>query len=316
MRKETTNNTIFDDVFRTMVQKMPQLLIPVINEVFQTNYAEDDYISQLRNEHEEQYGKGITDSIIQIGKKLYHIECQSTEDSTMVIRMIEYDFAIALEQTLLNGKPYEMDFPNSCVLYLRHTNNTPNELELKVNLPQGGSFLYKTPIIKVQHYTRDVIFQKKLLFFLPYYIIRYEKTLPDICEDSQKLNMLLKEYEDIRNRLEIELYDEGKSVLYEDLMKLIILISDYMIKSQEVRERFGDVMGGKVLELESERLLRIGREEGRQEGREEGREEGAMITIIAMYRGGKVTLEEASSFLGISVEDFVVKEKEYRDKEV
>ena len=25
------NNTIFDDVFRTMLEKMPQLVIPVIN---------------------------------------------------------------------------------------------------------------------------------------------------------------------------------------------------------------------------------------------------------------------------------------------
>ena len=32
------HNTIFDDVFRTMVQKIPKLLIPVINEVFGTNY--------------------------------------------------------------------------------------------------------------------------------------------------------------------------------------------------------------------------------------------------------------------------------------
>ena len=37
---EQTNkhNTIFDDVFRTMIQKMPKLLIPVINEAFGTDY--------------------------------------------------------------------------------------------------------------------------------------------------------------------------------------------------------------------------------------------------------------------------------------
>lgn len=252
-------------------------------------------------------GKTITDSIIQVGSKLYHIECQSTKDSTMIVRMIEYDFAIALEQTLLNGKPYEMDFPNSCVLYLRETEFTPDELELKVNLPQGGSFLYKTPIIKVQQYKRDIIFQKKLLFFLPYYIMRYEKQLPDIYGNMQKLNMLLEEYEEIRKGLEAELYDEGKSVLYEDLIKLIVLISDYIIKSQEIRERLGAVMGGKVLELESERLLRIGREEGL----EKGREEGTLTTMIAMYRSGKVTLEEASEFLGMSVEEFSMKEKAF-----
>lgn len=302
MGREEKHNTIFDDVFRTMVQKMPELLIPVINEVFSTNYTEKDYFSQLRNEHEEQFGKVITDSIIQIGGKLYHIECQSVEDSTMVIRMIEYDFAIALEQTLKEGKPYEMDFPHSCVLYLRHTRSTPDKLELKVNLPNGNSFWYQTPIIKVQQYAKDDIFQKKLLFFLPYYIMRYEVSLPEICQDAEKLSLLLEEYEGIRIDLEQELYDEGKSVLYEDLIKLITLISDYIIQSQEVRERLGHVMGGKVLELESERLLRI--------GREEGREEGALTTMIAMYRSGKVTLAEAGEFLGMSTEEFMKREKE------
>ena len=34
----TDHSTIFDDVFRTIAQKMPQLLIPLINEVFHTSY--------------------------------------------------------------------------------------------------------------------------------------------------------------------------------------------------------------------------------------------------------------------------------------
>lgn len=36
------NNTIFDDVFRTMLEKMPQLVIPVINEVFHTSYSKEE----------------------------------------------------------------------------------------------------------------------------------------------------------------------------------------------------------------------------------------------------------------------------------
>ena len=35
------NGTIFDDVFRTMLEKMPYLAIPLINEVFGTSYPED-----------------------------------------------------------------------------------------------------------------------------------------------------------------------------------------------------------------------------------------------------------------------------------
>ena len=44
------NNTIFDDVFRTMIEKMPYLAVPLINEVFHTSYPEDVKITQLRNE--------------------------------------------------------------------------------------------------------------------------------------------------------------------------------------------------------------------------------------------------------------------------
>ena len=58
---------------------------------------EDVEIIQLRNEHHQENGEIITDSCLRIGRKLYHIECQSVDDTTMAIRMIEYDFAIALD---------------------------------------------------------------------------------------------------------------------------------------------------------------------------------------------------------------------------
>ncbi len=98
------NNTIFDDVFRTMIEKMPYLAVPLINEVFHTSYPEDVKITQLRNEHQQEDGEIITDSCLLIGKKMYHIECQSTDDTTMVIRMIEYDFAIGIEHAEKQGR--------------------------------------------------------------------------------------------------------------------------------------------------------------------------------------------------------------------
>lgn len=38
---EIDSSTIFDDVFRTIAQKMPYLLIPLINEVFGTAYSDE-----------------------------------------------------------------------------------------------------------------------------------------------------------------------------------------------------------------------------------------------------------------------------------
>ena len=101
--------------------------------------------------------------------------------------MVEYDFAIALEQASKCGRMYEMNFPESCVLYIRHTENTPNRLQVKVNLPNQSFFIYEAKTIKVQTYTKDEIFQKKLLLFLPFYILRYEKMVKEIAENSEKL---------------------------------------------------------------------------------------------------------------------------------
>lgn len=63
------NNTIFDDVFRTMVEKMTYLLVPLINEVFHTSYPKDVKIVHLRNEHQLEDGEFIADGRMdEIGK--------------------------------------------------------------------------------------------------------------------------------------------------------------------------------------------------------------------------------------------------------
>ena len=101
-KNTTDHSTIFDDVFRTIAQKMPQLLIPLINEVFHTSYSDEDHFEQLRNEHYEKFGTVVTDSIIRIGNHIYHLECQSSKDKTMVIRIFEYDIQLLLSTLLLN----------------------------------------------------------------------------------------------------------------------------------------------------------------------------------------------------------------------
>lgn len=249
------NNTIFDDVFRTMIEKMPYLAVPLINEVFHTSYPEDVKITQLRNEHQQKDGEIITDSCLPIGKKMYHIECQSTDDTTMAIRMIEYDFAIAVENAEKQGRRYRIEFPRSCVLFLRSSGNTPDYLEADVIFPDGKTHVYSIPAIKMADYTKDHIFEKNLLMLLPFYIMRYEKKKHDMRKNLELLQILLDEYDKIRINLEKELTETGKAELYTNLTKLIVKIADHIFeKEEDIRKGIGDVMGGKVLELESERL--------------------------------------------------------------
>lgn len=136
------SSNIYDSVFKTMVHKTPKLLIPLINEVFGRRYEIDAPIVQFNEEHEGPLGTRISDSVFRIEDMVYHLECQSTHDASMVVRMIEYDFSIALQEALEQGAPYQMKFPSSCVLLLRHTSETPDYLEMEVEMPDSEPFRY------------------------------------------------------------------------------------------------------------------------------------------------------------------------------
>ena len=273
---ETTrevHGTIFDDVFRTIAQKMPYLLIPLINEVFQTNYSEDIHFQQLRNEHYEKFGKIITDSILQIEDHAYHLECQSSLDGRMVIRMFEYDFSIALELAQKNNETFEIEFPQSCVLYIRNhrKRSLPDYHEAIVKFADGQQIVYRVPILRAQNYTVDSIFEKRLLILLPYHILRYESFLKNSGSNTKKLKQLLTDYQKINDALE-QCTNDKKSTLYIDMITLIEEIADHIIPkdNENVRERLGNIMGGKILKLESERLLEKGQLLGEAKGRAAG----------------------------------------------
>ena len=73
------------------------------------------------------------------------------------------------------------------------------------------------------------------------------------------------DYQKISSALE-QCTDDKKSTLYIDMITLIEEIADYIIPkdNKNVRERLGDIMGGKILQLESERLRELEEAKGRK----------------------------------------------------
>ena len=161
------NSQIFDDVFRTMEEHIPSIMIPLINEVFGTSYAKDEPVTRLGDNH-HLTGRLETDACLMIGRKIYHCECESNpSNSVIMIRMFEYDVVVAMENREQLDGDYVITFPHSCVLYLRHNANTKEEGQMTVRMPDGQEVYYKVPIIKCQEYTKEEIFEKKLYVLLP-----------------------------------------------------------------------------------------------------------------------------------------------------
>lgn len=69
-------------------------------------------------------------------------------------------------------------------------------------------------------------------------------------------------------------------------------------------ERLVTVMGGTVLETESERLFRIAREDGEREGIREGIREGTVGTLVSLVDDGLLDIAEAARRADMTVEQF------------
>ena len=288
------NGKPFDDVFKTLLEKCRKLMIPVINEVFGTDYLMEENTLLLSNEFHYVSKDGdtvyrIADSCLKIRNKLYHIECQSNADSCIEIRMIEYDFLIALSNAEKKDSELVLNFPDSAVLYLRHNKNTPDFLTVRMLLQDGSTTSYSIPVVKVQNYSKNEIFDKQLLFFIPYYILKFEDKIETIAMDEAESKKFTAEYMDIYQRL-------------KDLEKKNVIDVDYLYKLVELTGRLVDVvagnaenlksevaiMGGEVLRLKSDEIFEAGISKGISQGLgqgiSQGISQGEILKIISLIR--------------------------------
>ena len=98
---------------------------------------------------------------------------------------------------------------------------------------------------------------RELYLFMPtnpYYIINYEKELSAIAKDGAKTQKLIEEYRSIVRRLE-EVTKDDETGVFHDIMKMMQSVMRHLLRKEpELKERMGDVMGGKVLPLPSDEL--------------------------------------------------------------
>lgn len=295
-RSVKMSNTPYDDVFRTLLNDCSSLIIPIINEVFGEHYTGNEEVIFSQNEHflNQQDGneeKRVTDSsfkIIGAVTKKYHCECQATPDNTMLIRIFEYGSQIALDDGEIKDNILTVTFPHSVILFLRHNQKTPDRMRIRMETP-GGSVEYEVPVMKTRNYTLDEIFNKKLLFLLPFYIFLHEGRFSLYNRDDNKLDGLKEEYEIIKDRLE-ELQKNGG--INEFTRRTIIDMSNKVLeniaqKYENVIKGVKEAMGGQILEYETKTIFNAGKRE----------------VVENMIRLGKISFEDIAKCSGLTLKE-------------
>ena len=231
-------------------------------------------------------------------ERKYHWECQSSSDNSMLVRFFEYDTQIALDEGAIKGNVLTVTLPHSAVLFLRCTASTPDMMKIRIVTPEGD-ICYNIHVMKTQMYSIDDIFDKDLLFLIPFYIFAYESQFEEYNANKEKLDGLKKEYKYMIDKLE-GMLDAGKIDEYTKCT--IVDMSNKVLehiaqKYSSIRKGVKAVMGGKVLEYEAKTIKR------------EGIKEGKLEILIDLVRENVISLADAASKAELSEEEFVKKTK-------
>lgn len=107
------------------------------------------------------------------------------------------------------------------------------------------------PIMKMQAYSLNDIFEKRLLMLIPFYIFSHEKCFPEYNSNEQKLEELKAEYQMILEKLD-EMEQQGVIGAF-DKRTIIDLSGDVMKeitqKYENVQRMVGDMMRGAMIEI-------------------------------------------------------------------
>ncbi|MCI9173327.1 MAG: Rpn family recombination-promoting nuclease/putative transposase [Lachnospiraceae bacterium] len=297
----------YDNVFKTMKSKHKRLFISVINDVFEKNYAMDTKIEILPSEGyltesetidgSKDIKEQISDFVIKIENEIYLLECQSYDDGSMAIRIAEYAFIVARQFATWEIGHATIPMPRFSIIYIKRTEKTPKATRITFIFPDGQKVNYESANVILEEFTKEYIVEKRLFPYIPFYIARYERNIVSgnniehVAED-------LKYFRDemVRLHKKNELTDDE----VVDLMGFVNTIITHITDGNENEERLVNIMGGTVIETESEKLIRRGKAEGKAEeiiemGQEFGLDEAAILKKLQEKIG--VSLETAIAYL-------------------
>ncbi|MBQ9010626.1 MAG: hypothetical protein IJ088_15060 [Clostridia bacterium] len=215
------NEKTYDSSLAAMVVRLEEYVVPLINELFGENFSEKTRI-RIRNvkhvllQENGSLRRRDVDAIVelyeQIGDevlRLYHFECETWLDNSVLIRVAEYGSAIAIANIKLTPRGVTLTFPNSGIIFLRPNGNIPQDFMITHKVPQGGEVSYRVPVIQISDYSIDTLFERKLLILLPFYFFRHVNEFSRMNTDKDLWNEMERELNDINTRLE-ELREQKK----------------------------------------------------------------------------------------------------------
>ena len=208
-------------------------------------------------------------------RRVFHLECQSTSDGTVILRMIRYDTRSALEEAEYTAAKIHVKIDDSGIVFLRSSKNTPAIMTVVLEVPQGGSVSYQIPVVRMQDYTLEYILENQLYILLPFLFFNYEKQLRILPNDRGLYEEIRGLYNTILGRLK-ELADAETITAYEasTLYDALKTVFEALGKTNKAEQEVESIMGGVILEFSADKYYDAGMAAGEAKGMAAGEAKG------------------------------------------
>ena len=170
---------IYDKVFKKVLTLSSKAVINLINGLFETNYPASSIIRYNWTEFVDgELRKTLADTIITINEKhSYHLEAQMTRDETIVLRVFEYGFSHANQNSTSNETYSELCFPEPKIIYLAPEGSIPEEYILRLNFGSQGYFDYKVSAFLFNQISVEELNQKKMIILIPFMLLKLRSAM-------------------------------------------------------------------------------------------------------------------------------------------
>lgn len=301
-----------DEVLKFLFSTSNKVLVKLLNGIFDEKFDVDEVELTVSNNEFVEDDLGILrgDMFFDIlnknhNKASYHIEFQTKNDNTMVIRMFEYGFKKGKEQ-LKNSKKFKEEiktiyFPKQKVIFFEENKRIKNQLNLKIIFPDEQEIIYTVDVIKYWEYTDKELKEKKMYPLMPLQLFNLRKELEKAHNknDLKKIKELSKKAKNLAEKLAKEsakLFEEDE-ILGEDFHKMLLAIQnliEYLNRNymkdenieNEVNKMTKTLYDPEVEKRGIEKGIKQGIEQGREQGIKQGREQGIKSAIEKMLLKG------------------------------
>ena len=300
-----------DEILKFLFSTSNKVLVKLLNGIFDENFDVDEVELAVSNNEFVEDDLGILRGDIFFdlinrnqNKVSYHIEFQTKNDSTMIIRLFEYGFKKGKEQSRLEKDSLSdirtIYFPKQKVIFFEENKSIEDTLKLRIVFPHNQEVVYAVEVMKYWEYTDEELKEKQMYPLLPLQLFSLRKEIEKVHQkqDIFKLKQLSAQAKELAVKLayESKTLFENDEILGEDFHKMLLAIQnliEYLSRNyfnDEILEKEVNTMTKTLYDPEVERR-------GIQRGIEQGIEQGERIKALEI---AKNLLE-----LGMNVEQIV-----------